>query len=324
MTRRPDVRFRLLPEMLAALAESERLYAEAGPLPEDPVAAGRIAYGGERRFWNAAPAPVAEARDLTIDTAAGPLKTRLYRPTRDPAPGLTIYLHGGGYVLGNLDTHDRIMRLLARESGHPVLGVDYALAPEHKFPVALDQIGALLESLAKRPLGADIRTDALTLAGDSAGANLALGTAIGTGDRRIRGLVLYYGGFGLRDSASRRLFGGEIDGLSPEQLAFYRNAYLRSAEDERDPRYDGLSADLSGLPPCFIGAVALDPLRDDSLALAEALAAVNVSHRLVRYDGVLHGFLHYSRMLPLAGEAIAEGGRFIRDCLSRAEIRAAS
>jgi acetyl esterase len=324
VTQRQDVRGKLLPEMLAALAESERLYAAMGPLPEDAVAAARAAYDSERRFWNAAPAPVAEARDLAIETSAGPVRTRLYRPTLDPAPGLTVYLHGGGYVLGNLDTHDRIMRLLARESGHPVLGVDYALAPEHKFPVALDQIAALLESLARRPLGGDIRTEAIMLAGDSAGANLALGTALGSSDRRIRGLVLYYGGFGLRDSASRRLFGGEIDGLSPEQLAFYRNAYLRRAEDERDPRYDGLSVDLGGLPPCFIGAVSLDPLRDDSLALAEALASVGVLHRLVSYDGVLHGFLHYSRMLPLAGEALAEGGRFIRECLSRSEIRAAS
>jgi acetyl esterase len=324
MTRRPDIRGLLLPEMRAALAESERLYAEVGSLPADPVAAARLAYDSERRFWNAAPAPVAEARDLVIETIAGPVKTRLYRPTLDPTTGLTVYLHGGGYVLGNLDTHDRIMRLLARESGHPVLGVDYALAPEHKFPVALDQIEALLDSFAKRPLGADISTDLLALAGDSAGANLALGTALGRSDRRIRGLVLYYGGFGLRDSASRRLFGGEIDGLAPEQLAFYRNAYLREPEDERDPRYDGLSADLGGLPPCFIGAVDLDPLRDDSLALAEALEVAGVPHRLVRYDGVLHGFLHYSRMLPLAGEALAAGGRFIRDCLSPAEARAAS
>lgn len=324
MTRRPDIRPLLLPEMRAALAESERLYAGVGPLPADPVAAARLAYDSERRFWNAAPAPVAEARDLTIETSAGPVKTRLYRPTLDLAPGLTVYLHGGGYVLGNLDTHDRVMRLLARESGHPVLGVDYPLAPEHKFPLALDRIAALLDNLAGCSPSPDIRTDALMLAGDSAGANLALGAALGRSDRRIRGLVLYYGGFGLRDSASRRLFGSEIDGLSPEQLAFYRNAYLREPEDERDPRYDGLSADLGGLPPCFIGAVSLDPLRDDSLALAEALEVAGVPHRLVRYDGVLHGFLHYSRMLPLAGEAIADGGRFIRECLSRAEIRAAS
>lgn len=316
MVQRSDIRGRLLPEMRAALAKSEQLYAELGPLPDDPIAAARTAYDAERRFWNAEPAPVAETRDLTIETALGPLRGRLYRPALAPTACLTIYLHGGGYVVGGLDTHDRITRLLARGSGHPVLSVDYGLSPEHKFPWALDQVGALRDSLAARQVHPDVAGDAIVLAGDSAGAHLALGTAIGRPDWRLRGLLLYYGAFGLRDSAARRLYGGEIDGLAPDQLAFYRDAYLRGPEDERDPRYDCLSADLSGLPPCFVGAVELDPLRDDSLALAEALSLAGLPHRLARYDGVLHGFLHYSRMLPLASQALAEGADFIRDRLS--------
>lgn len=320
---RRDVRGRLLPEMLEALITSERLYAESGPLPDDPVAASRLAYDAERHFWNAAPAPVADARDLTIETPVGAIGTRLYRASPEPAPGLVLYLHGGGYVLGSLDTHDRIMRLLAGKSGCPVLGVDYGRAPEHKFPFALNQVAALVASLGSHRLNPGIRADAIVLAGDSAGAHLALGTAIGTRDRRIRGLVLYYAAVGLRDSASRRLFGSEIDGLSPAQLAFYRDAYLERDGDDRDPRYDCLAADLVGLPPCFIGAVELDPLRDDSLALAEALGAAEVPHRLMRYDRVLHGFLHYSRMLPLADEALADGARFIRGCLARTTAGAA-
>ncbi len=318
MARDSDTRGRLLPEMLAALDKSERLYAGLGPLPDDRIAAARTGYDAERRFWNAEPAPVAETRDLTIETALGPLPARLHRPSLEPSTGLTLFLHGGGYVLGGLDTHDRIMRLLAGGSGQPVLGLDYGLAPEHKFPVALDQVAALLDSLAARPPHPEVATGSIVLAGDSAGAHLALGTAIGRPDRRLRGLLLYYGAFGLRDSASRRLYGGEIDGLGPDQLAFYRDAYLRGPADQRDPRYDCLAAALGGLPPCFIGAVAIDPLRDDSLALAEALALAGVAHRLVRYDGVLHGFLHYSRMLPLAGEALAEGAAFIRERLSAA------
>lgn len=324
MTFRLDVRGLLVPEMREALAVSERLYAEARPLPADPVTAARLAYDHERRFWNAAPAPVEDVRDLTLETALGPVRTRLYRPAPTEAAGLVLYLHGGGYVVGNLDTHDRIMRLLALKAGCPVLGIDYALSPERRFPVALDQVAGVLERLDHGELGPGIATGAIVLAGDSAGAHLALGTAIGTGDRRLRGLVLYYAAVGLRDSASRRLLGGEIDGLSPEQLAFYRDAYLgREADgreaDGRDPRYDCLAADLRRLPPCLIGAVELDPLRDDSLALAEALSVAGVPHRLRRYQGVLHGFLHYSRMLPLAEEALAEGGRFIRDCLATAE-----
>src|SRR5690606_7359218 len=96
----------------------------------------------------------------------------------------------------------------------------------------------------------------------------------------------------------------------------YLDAYLGRPEDHDDPRYDCLSAGLAGLPPCHLGVVDLDPLRDDSLALAEALEAAGVACTLRRYDGVLHGFLHYGRVLPLADEALSEGGRFIRACLA--------
>jgi acetyl esterase len=148
---------------------------------------------------------------------------------------------------------------------------------------------------------------------------LSLGAALARPDPRLAGLLLYYGAFGLADSASRRLHGGEVDGLSPEDLAFYRDSYLARPEDRQDLRYDCLSAELGGLPPCFIGAVDLDPLRDDSLVLAEALRLAGVPHRLRVYHGVLHGFLHYSRMLPLAAAALAEGGHFITERLALRE-----
>jgi acetyl esterase len=307
----PDIRALLLPEMQAALTESERRQADAPPARGERVADARAAYGHERRFWNAAPAAVHEARDLTIATAAGPVGARLYRATPGAAAGLTLYLHGGGYVLGGLDTHDRIMRLLAQASGQPVLGLDYALSPEHRFPRALEQIDAVLDALP----GLDLAPGRIVLAGDSAGAHLSLGAALARPDPRLAGLLLYYGAFGLTDGASRRLHGGALDGLGPEDLAFYRDSYLARPEDRHDLRYDCLAAELGGLPPCFIGAVDLDPLRDDSLALAEGLRLAGVPHRLRTYHGVLHGFLHYSRMLPLAAAALAEGGGFVAERL---------
>jgi acetyl esterase len=308
----PDIRALLQPEMRAALAESERRQADAPPATADRVASARAGYAHERRFWNAAPAPVHETRDLSIDTPLGPVGARLHRPVAEEATGITLYLHGGGYILGGLDTHDRIMRLLALASGQPVLGIDYALSPERRFPYALDQIAAVLEALPRH----DLDVGRIALAGDSAGAHLSLGTALARPDPRLAGLLLYYGAFGLADSASRRLHGGELDGLSPDDLAFYRDSYLARPEDRRDLRYDCLSAELGGLPPCFIGGVALDPLRDDSLALAEGLKLAGVPHRLRLYHGVLHGFLHYSRMLPLAFDALAEGGRFLAERLA--------
>jgi acetyl esterase len=125
-------------------------------------------------------------------------------------------------------------------------------------------------------------------------------------------LLLYYGAFGLRDSASRRLWGGELDGLGENDLAFYRDAYLRSPEDGRDPRYDLLANRMDGLPPAFVAAVALDPLHDDSVALAAMLREAGVPVEFVVYDGVLHGFLHCSRLVPKALEAIRAGAAFLR------------
>lgn len=315
-----EVRGRLDPEMTAALEASAANSLPPPMLPEDPIMAMRAAYAYERRYWNEAPVPLASVEDRVIEAAGLPTPVRLYRPEGAGAGGpVLVYLHGGGWVVGSLDTHDRIMRLLALHSGLAVLGIAYALAPERKFPTQLDQIDAALGRLQ------DLAgTSRLALAGDSAGAHLSLALAM---RRRDRGqpapaaLLLYYGAFGLMDSPSRRLWGGEIDGLGAEDLLFYREAYLRTAEDAHDPYYDLLAGDMHGLPPAFLVAVTLDPLHDDTLALAVMLQAAGVPVELAAYDGVLHGFLHFSRMVPKAMDAIRRGAAFVRTRLLPGEAR---
>lgn len=304
--RKPDVLPLLRPEMREALAQGAAAAAACPPLPADPIAARRLAYAHERRFWNAAPVAIAAVEDDAVAVGGRRLPIRAYRPSRDAeARPPIVYLHGGGFVVGSLDTHDRIMRLLAKTADRKVIGVDYPLAPERKFPEALELVTAFCRDLARA-------SGPIALAGDSAGAHLALAAALGLrGKAPMAGLLLYYGAFGLRDSASRRLHGGAADGLDEVELDFYRDAYLRSPADRRDPRYDLLANDLAGLPPTFVAAAALDPLLDDSRALAAGLAAAGVPHRLAVYEGVLHGFLHLSRALPVAHEALAAGGRFL-------------
>jgi len=317
-----DVRRRLNPQMAEALAKSDALAAEFGPVAPDDIAARRAAYAHERAFWNAVPVDLAATEDVAVEAAGLITPLRLYRP-HDPSPGAAlVYLHGGGFVLGSLDTHDRIMRLLARHAGVTVIGVDYALAPETRFPRQLEQIVAAIEQLPAR-FGIDPAR--LALAGDSAGAHLALAATLGLRDRggaRPAALLLYYGSYGLRDGASRRLYGGAWDGLTEAELAFYRQCYLRGPEDARDPRYDLLAADLAGTPPCFIAPCALDPLLDDSRALLALLEEQGTPVELCVYDGVLHGFLHLSRMVDLAVRAIEDGARFLRGWLGprRAEV----
>ncbi|MCV2394466.1 alpha/beta hydrolase fold domain-containing protein [Actinotalea sp. M2MS4P-6] len=161
----------------------------------------------------------------------------------------------------------------------------------------------------------------LALAGDSGGANMALATTLLLRDEAAEGrppvavtaLALYYGLYGLRDSASRRLLGGPWDGLTEADLEYYSECYLADPADARSPYLDCLGADLgSGVPPCYLAAAELDPLRDDTAALAQMLAVRGVRHVHDVFDGVLHGFLHHSRMLDDAVVALQRGGAFLR------------
>jgi acetyl esterase len=317
------VRRRLDPQMAEALTRSDALFAEFGPVAPDDIALRRAAYAHERAFWNAVPVELAATEDVVVEAAGLITPLRLYQP-HDSSPGAAlVYLHGGGFVVGSLDTHDRIMRLLARHTGAAVIGVDYALAPETRFPCQIEQITAAIEQLPTR-FGFDPAR--IALAGDSAGAHLALAATLclrDRGDALPAALLLYYGSYGLRDSASRRLYGWPEDGLTEEELAFYRQCYLRGPEDACDPRYDLLAADLAGTPPCFIAPCALDPLLDDSRALAALLEEEGTPVELHIYDGVLHGFLHLGRMADVSMRAIEDGARFLRVWLEprRADVQ---
>lgn len=309
-----DVRRRLDPEMAAAIAESQRLYAEItakrGPIAADDLAAQREAYNHERAFWNAIKPELADVEELTLPGPGGAIPCRLYRPSRTKWLPALLFFHGGGWVLGNLDTHDRIMRLLAEKSGAIVLGVDYRLAPEHKFPAAYDDALAALRHVARHGAAWGIDPGRLAVGGDSAGANLSVATclSLATAERiQVKLQLLYYGAFGLTDSASLRAFGNELDGLTRAEMARYRDYLFRTPADGEDPRCDNLSGDLRGLPPAFIAACDLDPLQDDSRALSELMNEVGVANELVVYRGMLHSFLHYSRVVGMAMQALDDG-----------------
>lgn len=299
------------PQVALALERSRALLPEGLPVHRLTLAEARRLYAHERRFWNR-DAPVLDAvRDLTIPGPHGDIPLRVFHPTPERPTAAVVYLHGGGWILGGLDTHDRIMRLLARQSGLAVVGVDYRLAPEFKFPVQHDEALATLDYLATA--GADLGLDPtrLLLAGDSAGATLALGVCLAR-KRLLRGAVLVYGGYGLADSPSRRAFGGNDDGLGRAELDYYRACLVRGPDDLRDPRLAPLDTDLADLPPIFVAAAERDPLRDDSLALAKRLADTGVDHAFRLYPGVPHGFLHLSLMVDRAGQAINDAAAWLR------------
>lgn len=278
------------------------------------IAEQRQYYTLERRFWNAG-APEMATRAYMVPTKYGQVETRLFCPQPD-SPATLFYLHGGGFILGNLDTHDRIMRLLASYSQCTVIGIDYTLSPEARFPQAIEEIVAACCYFHQQAEDYQINMSRIGFAGDSAGAMQALASALWLRDKqidcgKIAGVLLWYGLYGLRDSVTRRLLGGVWDGLTQQDLQMYEEAYLSNDADRESPYYCLFNNDLTReVPPCFIAGAEFDPLLDDSRLLYQTLAAHQQPCEFKLYPGTLHTFLHYSRMMKTADEALRDGAQF--------------
>ena len=282
----------LHPEVQVAV-RLERLIGASRTLPVAEKRAGRRR---DARVFAGPPIEVERTEDLEIPTAEGSVPARLYVPhgISRPAP-LVVYYHGGGHVIGDLDTHDQPCRFFAREVPALVLAVDYRLGPEHRFPAAVDDALAgfrwACEEAAR--LGAD--PGRIAVAGDSAGANLAAVVcqlARDEGGPRPAFQALIYP---VIDYSSKRrsyeLFGQGFF-LTREEMDWYRDNYLASPQDRTDPRASPiLAADLAGLPPAFVVTAGFDPLRDEGEGYAARLREAGVEATLRREPDLVHGFI---------------------------------
>jgi acetyl esterase len=307
------------------MAEILRLVAELDLPPYEGMSAAeaRAAAEERNRFWNEGNPAIASVRELTVPGTGGPLPLRLYEPDGvGPASPAVLYLHGGGWVICSPDTHDGVCRRLANAAGLRVASLGYRMAPEHPFPAPLDDCVAAARWLRAngRELGLD--PDRLALAGDSAGANLSLATLLAlrdAGEPLPAAAALIYGAFSADDldSPSHRRYGGGEYILSTPLMRWFWDQYVPDPARRDDPLVSPLRADLRGLPPLYVAAAELDPLRDDSERLAGrlALAGVDFDYRLWR--GVCHACVMMSRMLPAADAQIAEVAGFLRRRLLR-------
>ena len=271
-------------------------------------------------YWNADPPILAAITDHSFAGADGPVRMRLYDPgVRRPAPCL-VYFHGGGWVLGGLNSHDRVCRELALVSGMLVAAIDYRLAPEHKFPKPLEDCIAATRWIGTKGSSLGIDPARLAVGGDSAGGNLALATLTALRDRdspKIRAGVLVYGMFGA-DPRTRlqKRFGNGRYLLSTEDTEWFWRCYLNHDGERDDARAVPLRAELRGLPPLYIAAAELDPLLDDSVMLAGRLKQDAQPYQWRLWPGLAHGAFQMSRELEPVRGYIAEIGAFLKSEMS--------
>ncbi|TKX61089.1 alpha/beta hydrolase [Halorubrum sp. ASP1] len=268
------------------------------------------------RLQNLNPPSVGATESVAIPGPAGDLDARLYRPAGDPPYPTVVFFHGGGFVLGSVETHDWLCRHLTRESECAVLSVEYRLAPEHPFPAAVEDAYAAVEWAAESTAALGGTGD-IAVAGDSAGGNLAAVTALMAAERdgpAIERQVLLYPGIGVDpEQESVNEHAGVV--LSREDIEWFSAAYYRSEIHRRNPYADPINAgDLSGVAPATVVTAGFDPLRDGGRAYAERLVADGVATRYENYPAMVHGFMTM-RDVDRARDAIADVGADLADAL---------
>ncbi|GAA4169215.1 alpha/beta hydrolase [Gryllotalpicola koreensis] len=280
------------------------------------------ARAGDRRLTAAtvaAPEPIAEVIDRIADTAAGELPLRIYRPTAavGPAP-VIVFFHGGGFVLGDLDSHDALARSVANAAGMVVISVDYPLAPEHKYPSQVDAGLAATTWVAEHAVELGVDASRLAVAGDSAGGNLAAVVALkarDVGAPHIAFQVLIYPDLDFRrENRTITTLAGRYGNITREAQFWFRDHYLDDPALRFDPRVSPvLEPDLSGLPPAYIITAEYDALREEGEQYGQQLRDAGVDVTVRRYDGMIHEFLRHP--FDDAAIAIAELAAALRGAL---------
>ena len=282
------------------------------PAHEVPVEEARAAHSAETERLCGPGDAVAEIRDV----AAGDLRIRTYRP-HENGGGVVAFTHGGGWMMGTLDSYDSALRALAGAAGAVVASIDYRMAPEHRFPAAVDDALAGVRWLAAHAgeLGGD--GSRLAVAGDSAGGNLAAVAALrlrGELPLRLQALIYPITDSGLDTPSYREFASGH--GLSAASMRRFWDLYLDGA-DGRHPDVSPLQApDLRGVAPAYVLTAEEDVLRDEGEAYAARLREAGVPAELVRWPGTIHGFFRWLAVAGAAREAIDAAGAALRRALA--------
>jgi acetyl esterase len=259
--------------------------------------------------------PIHETRDIDADG----IPCRLYRPSDDPHLGLLVYFHGGGWVLGSLDSHDDLCRQLANGSGHAVLSVGYRLAPEHPFPAPLDDSIASVRWAYAHAEQLGCRADRIAVGGDSAGGNLAA-TVAQLGPVPLTFQLLIYPVTDCTQSLPSHDENADGPILTKAAMRWFIDHYLPADADRRDSRPSPLFADehvIAATPPAMVITAEYDPLRDEGDAYAARLAELGVPTNHLRFSGMFHGFCSLGAFVDGGRVAVAASAAAVGTALSR-------
>jgi len=300
----------LHPQAKALLA----LIEERGlpPMQSLPPVEARLFYRDRRTLTQPEPPPVAEVAELSAEGPHGAIALRLYRPTRrsdDPAATpVLVYFHGGGWTIGDLDTHDVLCRQLANGSRCAVVSVDYRMGPEHRFPAAVEDSLAATYWVRRHAEALGLDPARLAVGGDSAGGNLAAVVALlarDAGDLAVAYQLLIYPATDMRCGHPSHAANGKGYLLETPTIVYYRGNYVDEAcylDWRASPL---LHSDLAGLPPALVLTAGFDPLRDEGLDYANALVAAGNLATYVCFERQIHGFITMGKVLDEANTAVA-------------------
>ena len=290
-----------------------KLMEERGVPPVNTLAPAdaRAFYRERRTFTQPEPPDVASVRDLEARGPAGPIPVRSYRPvgsSPDAVLPVLVYYHGGGWVIGDLDTHDVLCRQLCNLSGCAVVAVDYRLAPEHRFPSAADDALAAARWVRSQAAALNVDASRMAVGGDSAGGNLAAVVAIAArdaGDLPLAFQLLIYPATDQRRGWPSHTTNGQGYLLTRDSMDYYHDHYIPDPAQDTDWRASPLlHADLSKLPPALVLTAGYDPLRDEGLQYAHALTVAGNRATLVNFERQIHGFITMGRVIDEANVAV--------------------
>jgi len=313
---------RLDPEIKLFVDTVQAAYGQYPNFGDRPFPEMRAIAEIVRAPWREGGPVMVSIQDAQVPTSEGDVLVRIHNPSEGgPKPAL-IYLHGGGWTFFSLNTHDRVMREYAGGADMVVVGVDYSLSPEVKFPVALNQVVGVVEWLREHGADYGIDVDQLAICGDSCGANMSVSAALmlrdkGQGDA-LKGMVLNYGFFD--DDATREsydLYGQDGEILSRAELQSFWVNYLADPADAANPLVLPLHADLHDLPPALFAVPECDPLYDESVVMTDLLVKAGVPAEMITYKGATHSFLEAVSVAQVSRQAFADASRWLNSVLKR-------